>query len=97
MLRQACPELDEGLSTNENPLTISTQDPFALSLSKGGGASSLSTSNKDPYILHQRSCLSFRDSLLNGLECLVDILFCVNSDVAPCWNIVKGGKRFILV
>jgi len=36
------------LSTNGKSLTISAPDPFALSLSKGGGAFSLSISKRVP-------------------------------------------------
>ena len=44
-----------------------------------------------------RSVFSCRDSLRNGLERLIDILFCINNDdVALCWNIGKWGKCFIL-
>jgi hypothetical protein len=39
---------------------------------------------------------SCRDSLRNGLERLIDILFCTNDDVALCWNIGKWEKCFIL-
>jgi hypothetical protein len=54
MLRQACPEPVEGLSTNGKSFTISALDPFALSLSKGGGASFLHL-KKETYIVLTRT------------------------------------------
>jgi hypothetical protein len=51
MLRQACPEPVEGLSTNGKSSILAESNPFALSLSKGGYTFLLPISKRRPIVL----------------------------------------------